>query len=86
MHDGAIALAMSPGRNARPSAPSPRTDVASCGEPWTIRGEPTRLALTPEHMEDFAGMAGLEFLLIDEKTDLRQFRNELRWNDAAYGR
>jgi L-arabinose isomerase len=42
------------------------------------------LALTPEHLEDFAGMAGIEFLLIDENTDLRKFRNELRVNEAAY--
>jgi L-arabinose isomerase len=42
------------------------------------------LALTAEHLEDFAAMAGIEFLLIDENTDLRQFRNEIRWNDAAY--
>jgi len=27
----------------------------------------------------------LEFLLIDEKTDLYRFKQELRWNDAAYG-
>jgi len=37
-----------------------------------------------EHLEDFAEMAGLEFLPIDAATDLRQFRNELRWNDTAY--
>ena len=30
-------------------------------------------------------MAGIEFLLIDNETRLREFRNELRWNDAAYG-
>jgi L-arabinose isomerase len=42
------------------------------------------LALTPEHLEDFASMAGLEFLLIDAETDLRRFRDELRWNEAAY--
>jgi L-arabinose isomerase len=30
-------------------------------------------------------MAGVEFLLIDSETRLREFRNELRWNDAAYG-
>ena len=41
-------------------------------------------ALTAEHLEDFAGMAGIEFLLIDNDTDLRQFKNEIRWNDAAY--
>jgi len=40
-------------------------------------------ALTAEHLEDFAGMAGIEFLLIDNDTDLRSFKNEIRWNDAA---
>jgi len=29
-------------------------------------------------------MAGIEFLLIDNATDLRQFKNEIRWNDVAY--
>ncbi len=29
-------------------------------------------------------MAGLEVLLIDESTTLRQLKNEIRWNDAAY--
>ena len=42
------------------------------------------LALTPEHLEDFAVMANIEFLLIDSETKLRDFKNELRWNDAAY--
>jgi L-arabinose isomerase len=42
------------------------------------------LALTPEHLEDFAGMAGIEFLLIDSDTELRAFRNEIRVNDATY--
>jgi L-arabinose isomerase len=42
------------------------------------------LALTAEHLEDFAEMAKIEFLLIDEDTDLRAFRSELRVNEAAY--
>jgi L-arabinose isomerase len=42
------------------------------------------LALRPEHMEDFAAMAGIEYLPIDSNTRLREFRNELRWNEAAY--
>lgn len=40
--------------------------------------------LTGEHLEDFAAMAGIEFVSIDNKTDLRQLRNELRWSEAAY--
>lgn len=42
------------------------------------------LSLTNEHLEDFAGMAGIEFLKIDEDTRLYDFKNELRWNDAAF--
>jgi L-arabinose isomerase len=42
------------------------------------------LALTTEHFEDFAEMADVELLLIDQTTDLRGFKNEIRWNDAAY--
>ncbi len=41
-------------------------------------------ALTMEHLEDFAEMAGLEYLPIDSDTRLREFRNELRWNDTAF--
>ncbi|HLX92908.1 MAG TPA: L-arabinose isomerase [Puia sp.] len=36
------------------------------------------------HMQDFAEMAGLEFVLIGKNTDIYQLRNELRWNDAYY--
>tara|TARA_Y100001933_G_C19014901_1_gene570946 strand:- start:6973 stop:8514 length:1542 start_codon:yes stop_codon:yes gene_type:complete len=43
------------------------------------------LALTAEHMEDFADMAELEYLVIDNETRMREFKNEIRWNDAAYG-
>jgi len=40
--------------------------------------------LTAEHLQDFADIAGLEFLRIGKDTKLDQFRNEIRWNDAAY--
>jgi L-arabinose isomerase len=40
--------------------------------------------LTAEHMEDFAGMAGIEYVLIGKDTNLYQFKNELRWNDVFY--
>ncbi len=29
-------------------------------------------------------MAGVECLVIDAQTRLRDFRNQLRWNEAAY--
>jgi len=40
--------------------------------------------LSATDMEDFADMAGIEYILIDEGTQLRQLKNELRWSDAAY--
>ncbi|MCX6018988.1 MAG: L-arabinose isomerase [Chloroflexi bacterium] len=40
--------------------------------------------LTAEHMQDFADMAGIEFLHINADTKIYDFRNEIRWNDAAY--
>jgi L-arabinose isomerase len=41
-------------------------------------------ALTPEHLEDYAEMAGVEFVLIDETTSIRELKKELRWNEAYY--
>jgi L-arabinose isomerase len=35
-------------------------------------------------MADFADMAGIEFVRINENTDLYHFKNELRWNDVYY--
>lgn len=35
-------------------------------------------------LEDFATMAGLELIVIDKGTNLRQLRNELRWNEMYY--
>jgi L-arabinose isomerase len=41
-------------------------------------------ALTARHLEDFADMAGLEFLLIDRDTTVPGFKKELRWNDVYF--
>ena len=40
--------------------------------------------LTSEHLTDFAEMAGIECVLINKKTDLFQFRNELKWSSIYY--
>jgi L-arabinose isomerase len=42
--------------------------------------------LTSQHMEDFADMAGIEYVLIDKGTNLRQLKNELKWSEASYDR
>jgi L-arabinose isomerase len=41
-------------------------------------------ALRPEHLENFADMAGMECLLIDANTTIPGFVKELRWNDMYY--
>ncbi|MCE2473433.1 MAG: L-arabinose isomerase [Anaerolineae bacterium] len=41
-------------------------------------------ALSAEQIYDFSEMAGVEYVQIDETTELRGFKNELRWNDVAY--
>jgi L-arabinose isomerase len=41
-------------------------------------------AVTAEHLQDFAEMAGVELLLIDEKTEENAFKDKLRWNDLYY--
>jgi len=40
--------------------------------------------LTAEHMEDFAEMAGVEYLLIGKNSTLYDLKNQLRWNDLYY--
>jgi L-arabinose isomerase len=41
-------------------------------------------ALDPEPLVDFAEMAGIELILIDDSSTLRGVRNEIRWNQAYY--
>lgn len=40
--------------------------------------------LTAQHMEDFASIAGIEFVLIGKNTNLYQLKNELKWNEVYY--
>ena len=40
--------------------------------------------LTTDHIESFADMVGVELVVIDKNTNLRQFKNELRWSEAAF--
>ena len=66
----------------------PRPSLAVNAAAWIQAGgsHHTSLgyAVTPEHLADFAAMSGLEFLVIDERTDLADFRDRLRWNDLYY--
>ncbi|MCB9451053.1 MAG: L-arabinose isomerase [Anaerolineaceae bacterium] len=41
-------------------------------------------ALTWEHIADYADIAGIEFVRINNDTTLYDFKNELRWNEVYY--
>lgn len=41
-------------------------------------------AIDTDYLEDFAEMADIELLVIDRDTKVRDFKNQLRWNDAYY--
>ncbi len=41
-------------------------------------------ALTSSHLADFAEMAGIEFVLIDQHTRLGQFKKELQWSEVSF--
>jgi L-arabinose isomerase len=66
--------------------PQPNLKVAAAA--WILAGGAHHTcfsqAVTAEHLEDFAGMAGMEYLLIDTQTKLPEFKKELRWNDLYY--
>jgi L-arabinose isomerase len=66
----------------------PLPDFATAAEAWLVAGGPHHTvfsaALASEMLVDFAEIAGLELLLIDEQTRMREFRNELRWNQAYH--
>ncbi|GAB4461315.1 MAG: L-arabinose isomerase [Anaerolineae bacterium] len=66
----------------------PQPDLKTAAATWILAGGAHHtgfsLALTAEHLEDFAEMAGMEFLLIDKETTVSGFKKELRWNDLYY--
>ena len=66
----------------------PRPDLKVAAAAWIMAGGAHHtgfsLALTAEHLEDFAEMAGVEFLLVDSDTTIPDVKNELRWNELFY--
>jgi L-arabinose isomerase len=66
----------------------PRPDLKVAAAAWIHAGSSHHtafsLAIGPEHLRDFADMAGVEFVLIDEHTRLVEIQKELRWNEAYY--
>jgi L-arabinose isomerase len=66
----------------------PRPNLKVAAETWIYAGGAHHTgfgySVTAEHLRDFAEMAGIEFLLIDENTRTPEFKKELRWNDLYY--
>jgi L-arabinose isomerase len=66
----------------------PRPNLKTAAAAWIYAGGAHHTSfsysVTAEHLQDFADMAGIEFLLIDENTKLEDFKKELRWNDLYY--
>jgi L-arabinose isomerase len=67
----------------------PAPSLAESAEAWMLAGGSHHTVLTNavslETLEDFTRMAGVEHVIIDERTQMRQFRKELQWS-AAYHR
>jgi L-arabinose isomerase len=66
----------------------PEPDLKTSATAWILAGgaHHTALsrALTTEHLENFAEMSGMEYLLINRDTKIADFKKELRWNDMYY--
>jgi L-arabinose isomerase len=66
----------------------PRPNLRTSAEAWLTAGAPHHTvysaALGLETLTDLAEMTGLELLVIDADTDLREFAKEIRWNQAYY--
>jgi L-arabinose isomerase len=66
----------------------PRPNLKVAAAAWIYAGGAHHTsfsyAVTAEHLRDFAEMAGVEFLLIDERTEEDAFKDKLRWNDLYY--
>ena len=66
----------------------PRPNLKVAAAAWILAGGAHHTgysqAVTSQHLEDFAEMAGLEFMKIDAHTDVAEFKKELRWNEMYY--
>jgi L-arabinose isomerase len=66
-----------------------KPDVTTAAAAWIYAGGAHHTcfsqAVTTEMLEDFGEIAGVETLIIDDKTSLREFRKELRNNEVYYG-
>lgn len=66
----------------------PQPDMYTGCAAWILAGGAHHTCysqnLTAEHIQSFAEIADVEFVLIGKDTNLYQFKNELRWNEVYY--
>ncbi len=66
----------------------PLPDLYTAAEAWILAGGAHHTCysenISAEQLEDFADIAGIESLVIDEDTRMRDFKNTLRWNEMYY--
>jgi L-arabinose isomerase len=66
----------------------PRPNLKVAAAAWIYAGGAHHTSfsysVTAEHLQDFAEMAGIEFMVIDENTRVQEFKEKLRWNDLYY--
>jgi L-arabinose isomerase len=67
---------------------SPMPDLKRGAAAWILAGGAHHTgfstAINSEYLEDFAGMTGIEYILIGENSDLAELKKELRWNEVYY--
>ena len=67
---------------------SPAPDFRTSATSWLTAGAAHHTVMSTavgvDAFRDFARMAGVELLVIDESTTARAFEDELRWNAAYY--
>lgn len=67
---------------------TPRPSLEIGAEAWILAGGAHHTAfsydLSVEQMADWAAAMGIESVIIDENTNIRDLKNELRWNSVAY--
>ncbi|MFH5831595.1 L-arabinose isomerase [Halalkalibaculum sp. DA3122] len=69
---------------------NPKPDLKTAAAAWILAGGAHHTAysqsLRVDHIRDFAEMLGIECVVIDESTDIHDFKLALRSNEVYYGR
>lgn len=66
----------------------PKPDLKTSAESWILSGGAHHTCFSKtvnsEMLIDFSEMCGIEIVIIDEKTEIRSLKSELKWNDLYY--